>query len=95
MKKQFLEQSVEDETETEKDWQDAVKEMVSLHNYWMTERTQDDEKCQMLHNIAKYKNTEEEYREAMSIWLDFSKAVDEKEDDMLTRLIKIRRFLWC
>ena len=93
MKKQFLEQSIEDESD--KDWQDALKEAVCLHHYWMVERTQDDEKYQMLHNITNSKKTEEEYIKAINICADFSKAVDNKEDDMLARLIKIRRFLWC
>jgi len=92
MKKQYLEESVEEESD--KDWQDATKEMVSLHHYWMVERDQDDEKYKMLHDIAKSKKTKEEYGEAINIWLDFTKAVDKKEDDMLSRLIKIRRFLW-
>jgi len=92
MKQQFLQKNIEDESD--KTWQDAAKEMVRLHHYWMTERTQDNEKCQMLHNIAKSKNNKEEYSEAMNVWLDFGRAVDEKEDHMLNRLIKIRRFLW-
>ena len=88
-------ESDENEDESDKDWQDALKEAVCLHHYWMVERTQDDEKYQMLHNITNSKKTEEEYIKAINICADFSKAVDDKEDDMLSRLIKIRRFLWC
>ena len=48
-----------------------------------------------MNNITNSKKTEEEYIKAINICADFSKAVDNKEDDMLARFIKIRRFLWC
>lgn len=84
----------EDQSEDNIHWKEATQEMINLHHYWMVERQQDEDKEQILHKLAKNKKTKEEYDEQMEEWLKFYRGLENKEDEMLTRLLKIRRFLW-
>lgn len=71
-------------------------ETKAIHYWWNVERVrQQKEYDELLHRWSDAQK--EDAQEAHQLWLDLNKmekAQEDKEDEMLARLLKIRRSLW-
>jgi len=73
---------------------DAYVETMELYNWWITGRKEEHDIVDALFDVTRDKTDEKVYRAASAIWLQADQASSAKDDEMLIRLIKIRRGLW-
>ena len=79
------------------DQYDQYVEAHALYSYWMNGRKHAREEVQRMRlevDSAKEAKDEEEYNRLQGIWLKAYKSLDNLEEEMLERLIKIRSGLW-
>lgn len=72
-------------------------EAMTLHHWWTIGRKQEHEEEDRLYQVMQgwaLARNREAYKEAQTVWLDTTRRNEEKEDEMLLRLVKIRRSLW-
>lgn len=69
-------------------------EAMTIYNWWMVDRLVAEQEEHRLFLLTKTATTPEEHREYTRVWLDYTRAVEVREDEMLLRLIRIRHSLW-
>lgn len=82
------------EKEMLKQQYEEYKEAKTLYYYWVTNRKYKMDNYMRLYKNMKNAHKEEEYRKLKKIWLDSGAKFEQEEQEMLQRLIKIRRGLW-
>lgn len=79
------------------DWKvqyESYKEAEAIYFYWVATRHDREKYCDKLHDHARNLTNEEEYEAAIQIWLEEYGKAQDLEDEMLMRLMRIRRTLW-
>lgn len=70
-------------------------EALFLYNWWVKGRQEEgDEESRLFQASRELDKDSEEYATARQAWVDYRGWRDRREDEMLERLIKIRRTLW-
>lgn len=73
---------------------EAYLETMAVYNYWKVERKQLLDESDRLFDEYKDEEDQSVYRAKQQLWWNAREAFDLKEDEMLIRLMKIRRALW-
>lgn len=72
-------------------------EAMALHRWWTVERFEElaeEERCYQAMNKHVEAGDKVAYKDAQTAWLEYTRQNEEREDEMFSRLIKIRRSLW-
>lgn len=69
-------------------------ETMELYRWWTSGRKEMLEKQDSLYDISKNEKDEKQYRIKFREWMEFEEEFNKVEDEMLIRLMKIRRGLW-
>jgi len=69
-------------------------EVHELYKYWTVDRLVDAEKSEALFEVTEHCTSADEYSDAIRDWIKFDEVVLHRREEMLLRLIKIRRGLW-
>lgn len=74
------------------------EEVMFLYNWWTKDRQEESRIINESHSKHKLLNHEtcskEEYDASTVIWLDLTRAQEEKEEEMFLRVCKLRPMLW-
>ena len=74
-----------------------MTEAKTLYYYWLFERKAEHDKVMQLYhkkNRLAARGSKDAYAEVTEQWLAAHDSFESKEDEMLMRLIKLRRYLW-
>lgn len=70
-------------------------EAQALYRWWMWERIEEDAVVSALHELVMVPGiSKSDMRARRKAWLDRADLADQKDEEMLQRLFKLRSFLW-
>ena len=69
-------------------------EMMELYNWWRTGRRQEHDKVEEFFSTYREEKNHVIYNQKSNQWIQMNQELDKKDDEMLERLMKIRRQLW-
>lgn len=70
-------------------------EVMALYEWWMRGRLQEEhEEGRLFQETRRFDRRSVEYRAAVDAWLGYREWLDTRADEMLHRVISVRRYLW-
>lgn len=80
-----------------KDQKKAYDEIIELYNWWKVGQVEEEAKGKAFYaamDLARTSGDKEKVEEFKKLWRDSYKSADEKQEEMLLRVVKLRNYLW-